>query len=559
MKKFDYIIGGISLLAFFILLAQLSSYFDRFSRLFRMVNISILAIFVFDVLLRAILSKNKAVHIKNNFIDFIVFVPFVQFIKGFNYSDFSVIVWQIVIIAMLVSRVRKVNKFVNLLSLRPAQLMIASFAFVILSGTILLMLPMAAGSGVKTPFIDALFTATSATCVTGLIVKDTASYYSLFGQMVILSLIQIGGLGIMTFSVSLSLFMKKQIQVRQQIVMKDVLDQDVISTVKSFILFIVKMTFMIELAGAVLLFSLWREKFMDSFTAAYHAVFHSISAFCNAGFSTFSDSLMRFSGDGLTNSVISLLIIVGGLGFIVIRELFDQLKNKFIHRMKKPLFFRVQTKIVLGVSLLLIVLGSVVIYLMEKEKALSLLPVKSKILISLFQSVTTRTAGFNTVDLSTFSFSTLLFMMILMFIGGSPGSTAGGVKTTTISVLWATLKSSFNQKENVELSRRTLPNETVQKAITIFVFSLFIVGVFASLLLYFEQKEVGSVLFETVSAFGTVGLSTGITPNLTLEGKILISLLMFVGRIGPLTLAYAIIRHRPSARYRYAEERVMIG
>ncbi len=526
----------------------------------RTINLGILGVFIFDVLLRLFLSKSKTDHIKHNFIDFLVFVPLLQFVYNLQHTTSYVIAWQIVIIAMLVSRIRKVTKLIELLSLKPAHLMIASFAFTICVGAVLLMLPIATKTGAKIPFIDAFFTATSATCVTGLIVKDTASYFSRFGQMVILGLIQIGGLGIMTFSVSLSLILRKRIQMRQQVVMKDVLNQDTMSNIKDLVLFVIKMALIFELIGAVLLFFAWKGRFFSNiFTTAYHSLFHSISAFCNAGFSTFSDSLMQFSADISTNLIICFLIISGGLGFMVIKDLLDHLKNLFKRRGKKVLRLRIQTKVVLGMSLFLIIFGAVAIYAMEQGRSLSSLSSEGKMLIPFFQSVTTRTAGFNTCDISRLSVSTLFCMIIFMFIGGSPGSTAGGVKTTTISVLWFTIKSGLRQKENVESFKCTIPYEIIQKSVTVLAYSLFIIVMFALVLMHIEQKGFLDVLFETVSAFGTVGLSTGITPQLSAEGKLLISLLMFIGRLGPLTIAYAFIRDKKPARYKYAEESVMIG
>ncbi|KPK96588.1 MAG: hypothetical protein AMJ95_13405, partial [Omnitrophica WOR_2 bacterium SM23_72] len=414
----------------------------------------------------------------------------------------------------MVSRVRKANKFVALLSLKPAQLMVTSFFFAIGMGAILLMLPLASASGEKTSLVDALFTATSATCVTGLIVKDTASHFSFFGQTVILCLIQIGGLGIMTFSVSLALLLGKRLQMQRQIVMQDVLDQETLFNVKDLILFIVKMTVFFELIGAFVLFFIWQGRFESKLVTAYYALFHSVSAFCNAGFSTFTDSLMRFSKDIWTNVTIMALIVLGGLGFTVVKDLFDSLRRK------KAFRFRVQTKIVLIMTLLLIVVGAIGFYLLEVYHSLIGLGTKDKILVSLFQSTTSRTAGFNTCDISGLSSATIFMIMILMFIGGSPGSTAGGIKTTTLAVLAAAVASGFRQKEESELYRRTIPFEVVRKAFSVFLISLFIVAAFFLLLLFIEQERFPGLMFEAVSAFGTVGLSTGATALLSQKGKL---------------------------------------
>lgn len=559
MRKFDYLIGIIAILAFLLLIAELSSYFTPYALIIKMANLVILLLFIADVFLRFFLSKDKKNYFKTKWFDFIVFIPLIQFIRGIEQLSFFVIVWQIVIVTMLLSRLKRANKFIALLSLRPARLMATSFLFAIGIGTILLMLPVATKTGVRTSLVDALFTATSATCVTGLIVKDTAGYFSFFGQIVILFLIQIGGLGIMTFSVSLALLIRKRIEAQRQIVMQDILDQDTLAGVKDFIKFIIKMTLVFESVGAIALFIVWKNRFHSVFLSLYYAFFHSISAFCNAGFSTFSDSLMRFSTDVPTNAIICLLIILGGLGFTVIKDLFDMAKNKLMRESKKIINLRMQTKIVLVSSFLLILGGAWIFYIIENNNSLNSLSLKEKVLVSTFQSVTARTAGFNTCDFSNLSSATLLLMILLMFIGGSPGSTAGGIKTTTLSILWATLISGFKRRENIELYKRTIPYDVIQKAISVFIASFTTVTIFSLLLLYLEKKVFHDILFETMSAFGTVGLSTGATSQLSGKGKVIITLLMFIGRIGPLTIGYAFTRFGKPARYIYAEERPMVG
>ena len=460
---------------------------------------------------------------------------------------------------MLVSRIRKATKFITLLSLKPTQLMIASFAFTIGVGAVLLMLPLATQTGQQASLIDALFTATSATCVTGLIVKDTGSYFSPFGQLVIISLIQIGGLGIMTFSVSLAIFMRRDMDLKRELIMHDVLNQDTLSDIKGLILFIVKMTIIFELIGAIILCFIWRNRFLSFPLTIYYSFFHSISAFCNAGFSTFSNSLTNFSKDIMTNITICLLIISGGLGFVVIKDLYENIKNKFVNKGSRKMRLKIQTKIVLTSTILLILAGFLCIFFIERDGALSTLDTKETVAVSLFQSITSRTAGFNTFDISKLCSATLFIIIILMFVGGCPGSTAGGIKTTTMSVLWATIVSGFRQKENVEISKRIIPAEIIQKAITVLVASLVIVFVFTSILLYLENKQFIDVFFETISAFGTVGLSTGITAELSAGGKFLITLLMFIGRLGPLTVGYAFIKRKKRVKYYYPEERIMIG
>jgi trk system potassium uptake protein TrkH len=286
----------------------------------------------------------------------------------------------------------------------------------------------------------------------------------------------------------------------------------------------------------------------------YHAVFHSVSAFCNAGFSTFSDSLMRFSGDTWTNLAICALIIAGGVGFAAGSDLVGSARRKFALRL------RVQTKIVLSVSAVLIGIGALGLLAFEPSLGAGTDGPPQSVLIALFQSVSARTAGFNTCTIGALSNSSLLLIMLLMFIGASPGSTGGGIKTTTFAVLWAGMMNGFTQRTRVEIFRRTIPPETILKAMSLLVFTLALVAAAALMLMVAEgDKPMRDVLFEVVSAIGTVGLSTGITPDLSPAGKAIITALMFVGRLGPLTVAYAFLHQRKQANYTYAEERVMIG
>jgi trk system potassium uptake protein TrkH len=557
--KFDYFVGFVAVSAFALLLLENSAYLKPFSQIVGEINLAIALIFILDILLRFFSSSNKKKYLLHNWFDLVVFAPFIQLVQGIDNTPFSVIVRQTVIIFMLFSRIRKSTKLINLLSLKPAQLMLATFALAIGVGTVLLMLPAATRSGIRTSLIDALFTATSATCVTGLIVKDTGTYFSVFGQMVILALIQVGGLGIMTFSVSLALILGKRMNMKQEVIMTDVLDQSALSDVKNLVMYIFKMTFIFEFFGAVLLFLAWVGKTGGVIKTVYYSVFHSVSAFCNAGFSTFTDNLMGFREDTTTNAVICVLIVLGGLGFMVIKDLQENFRNRLTFSIKRKSQLKVQTKIVLWTSMSLIILGGAAFYFLEKNALFSEFSPKGKVLASLFQSVTARTAGFNSCDIAGFSLASLLVMMGLMFVGGSPGSTAGGVKTTTFSILWATLAGEFQSKNKVEMFKRTIPEEVIRKAAIIFFSSLVLVFLVQAGLLFTEKKMFSDTLFETISAFGTVGLSTGLTPALSLKGKLMITALMFIGRLGPLTVGYAFLKRRPSPKYEYASESVAIG
>ena len=554
-RLLDTFIGSVALGAFLLLLVEHTPFGDANAAVFQNLNLAILTIFAADVFLRVITSSNRAAYIRRKWFDFIVVVPFIQFIPYIRHASFFIILRQIVIVTMLISRSRKAGRLLTLISLRPAQLMAISFAFAIGIGSVLLMQPAATVSGVRMPLVDALFTATSATCVTGLIVRDTATYFTPLGQGVILALIQVGGLGIMTFSVSLAVFLGRQIDVRRQAALQDMLDHDALTGVRRLLIFIVGMTVAFEFLGALSLTLAWRDRFPSLIATFGHATFHSVSAFCNAGFSTFSDSLVGFQGDPATQAVIALLIIAGGLGFLVIRDLLGAISS----RRRRGRLFRVQTRLVLSVSVLLIALGWLLIYIFERHASFSHLSPGRALLASLFQSITARTAGFNTCNMGMLSPATLLTLIVFMFIGASPGSTGGGIKTTTFAVLVAAVYASLRQREYTEIHRRTVPIDVVRKALSVLALSLMVVIGFSLFLLYRESQPPLALIFETVSAFGTVGLSTGVTPSLSTSGRLAIVVLMYVGRLGPLTVAYLFASRRPSPRYRYAEERVMIG
>ncbi|MBP6920173.1 MAG: hypothetical protein KBC23_04205 [Candidatus Omnitrophica bacterium] len=558
-RKYDYFIGFIAITAFFVLLVEKSAYLQPYSFLIGEFNLAVSLIFVCDILMRYLAARDRKRYILRNWWDLLVFVPFIQLVRGLDSTPAFVIVRQVVIIAILLSRIRRSTKLINLLSLKPAQMMIATFAFAIGFGAILLMLPAAAKDGVPTSLTDALFTATSATCVTGLTVFDTGAHFSLFGQIVILGLIQVGGLGIMTFSVSMALIMGKRIDMKQEAMMSDILDESSLARVKNMVAYIVKMTFLCEAAGAAVLFVSWIGRTGGVLKTAYFAVFHAISAFCNAGFSTFSDSLVRFRADVPTNIVICGLIIIGGLGFTVIRDLQDHFRMKFNPAVRRKARLKMHTRVVLWMSLVLIAGGAAAFYFLEKDASFAGFGLKGTILASVFQSVTARTAGFNSCSIAQLTGPSMLLMMLLMFIGGSPGSTAGGVKTTTMSVLGSMMISEFRGREHAEIARRTVPPGVVRKAMIIFFLSSVLVFVFAAVLLAWERGPFLPVVFETVSAFGTVGLSADLTGSLSSRGKLLITALMFIGRLGPLTIGYAFLRHHAQPRYEYARESVAIG
>ena len=448
-------------------------------------------------------------------------------------------------------------------ALHPTQVVVLSFAGAILVGACLLATPWAC-TGERVSFVDALFTSTSACCVTGLVVVDTGTRFSGLGQGVILTLIELGGLGIMTYSTVFLVLMGRRLSFRGHSLVEDTLGRKGTVSTDRLIRDVFLYTFAIEAVGALLLTASFGRR-MSLGAAVYNGVFHSISAFCNAGFSTFSTSLMDYRGDWLCNLTVMGLIVVGGIGFTVMEDAREALWRR---RAGERMRLQLHTKVVLLITAALIVAGFLGVWAFEARNTLEALPWDQKILACLFQSVTPRTAGFNTLDYGKLSNSTLFFTILLMFVGASPGSTGGGIKTSTFAVVLALSRSRILARSRVSLFRRTLPEDTVSRSVAILMASFVLVTVVTFALLTTEigdvayaagQKRFIEVMFEAVSAFGTVGLSTGITPTLSSAGKLLLVFLMFVGRVGPLTLAIAIGRKAEKGRFQYAEENLMVG
>jgi len=441
--------------------------------------------------------------------------------------------------------------------MHPAWLVLWSFVAVILLGYLLLSLPFATtGEADRT---DLLFTAVSAVCVTGLVVLDTGSDFTGFGQAVILVLIQIGGLGLMTFSVVLFRWIGRGISHKHRLVMQNLFSQTPRRDIYSLVRGILQLTAAVEAVGALLLFFHFLHYFPPK-QAAWTAVFHSVSAFCNAGFSLYPDSMSRWAGSFLLNGSMMGLIIVGGLGFPVLYELRGKLRGT-ARRMS------VQTRTVLITSAVLIVAPAVIFALIERQ-ALADMAWRQRLLAPVFQVVTCRTAGFNTIDLGSLSDATLAMMMALMFIGASPGSCGGGVKTTTLAVLTAFTASRAARKKRVNMFKKSIPEETVFRTVSLVLLGLAVAGVTFFLLLAREELRHAALgtahpflplLFETFSAFGTVGLSLGVTASLSLWSKCWIMALMLVGRVGILSFAYIIAGGGAQRGLEYAEENVMIG
>lgn len=441
----------------------------------------------------------------------------------------------------------------------PAQIVILGFLALILFGTLLLMLPVASSTREATPFFDALFTATSATCVTGLVVFDTATHWSLFGQTVILGLIQIGGMGVVTMAIAVSLFTGKRIGIGQRYLMQESISAPQIGGIVRMTGFILRATLLFELLGAAVLatrFCAMPE--LGFFKGIWYAVFHSVSAFCNAGFDLMGSveapfvSLTGFVGDPVVNITIMLLIIIGGIGFFVWHDVYT---NRLRLRA-----YRLQTKIVLVTTALLIALPALFFGLhVFSGPEWAGLSGGERALSAAFQSVTTRTAGFNTVDLTQLSGAAVLVMIPLMLIGGSPGSTAGGMKTTTLSVFLLSVRAAFRRRESVQCFGRRLQSDALRNAAAIG--SLYLLLFFGAglLLCCVDGVAARDALFETASAVGTVGLSMGITAGLSRVSQFALILLMYFGRVGGLTLLYAVAGDYAPVPSQMPQEKITIG
>ena len=446
--------------------------------------------------------------------------------------------------------------------LSPAQALVFYYGLAIALGAVLLSLPVA-GHGGGLPPLDALFTATSAQCVTGLVVCDVGTRLTVFGQLVVLVLIQIGGLGIMTFSVYLFFYLGMGVGAKGRWIINETLSHTPVKSLPDLIRRIFLLTAGVEILGAVLLAVAFVPR-LGWGKGLYFALFHSISAFCNAGFALFSDSLVSFQGDVLVNLTVMALIIVGGIGFLVVMEVASRVRTAGDDRRRH---LSLHSRLVLVTTAILLVFGTAAVALMEWHGALASMPTGRALLVALFQSVTTRTAGFNTMDLTALRTPTMFVMIFLMFIGASPGSTGGGIKTTSLALFYGILVSRLRGNLHTNLFHRTLPDETVTKALALVMLAVLLIGLALFGLLLAQVPALSAEgprvlldhVFETVSAFGTVGLSLGVTGALTVAGKWIIIVLMFIGRVGLLTVAFAIAGRTRNYPTRYAEENIMIG
>lgn len=452
----------------------------------------------------------------------------------------------------------KIKKPIN--KLNPPQIMVIGFATVILIGAILLTLPIATNTGESTPFVDALFTSTSAVCVTGLVVVDTATHWNLFGQIVIIALIQVGGLGFMTITTLFALITKKRINLKERLLIQEALNQIDLSGLVKLTRYVLLMTFVIEGFGALILSTVFIPEF-GLVKGIWFSIFHAISAFCNAGFDLMGNisgpftSITKYVNNITVSLTISALIVLGGIGFPVI---LDVVKNK------KPSKLNIHSKVVLITTTTLIITGMVFILFIEysNPKTLGDLSLKGKLLGSLFQSITPRTAGFNTIDLASMHQGSLFIMIILMFIGASPCSTGGGIKTTTIATIVLAVRSFIFEREDIEVFERRVGINAVRKSIAIFFIGILVVFV-GILIINLTQESFDLIesAFEVASAFATVGSSIGGSPNLNVFGKIVIMMYMFMGRVGFLTIFIALVAKNSVKKQviRFPEGKIIVG
>ncbi|MFQ6043392.1 MAG: TrkH family potassium uptake protein [Candidatus Poribacteria bacterium] len=565
--------------------------FDGQETVLNIIDWGIITIFIAEIFLRLYIAPVKIIHLRHNWLEFALLLFFLLqllILRGLTqmpqffhilqslhvrFNIFSVtkgyiVIAQTYIIITLILRFIQESGRIMRLNLKPEQLVLLSFLSVILVGAALLKMPNATPPDKPISALDALFTAASATCVTGLIVRDTGGDFTLLGQIIVLLLIQIGGLGLMTVATSFALILGQSMGIRERMLIGDALSAQTLGKVSRVVIYVLVLTLIFEAIGAVAFYLTWSDS--DVFyaqithfgkhrtTALYYAVFHSVSAFCNAGFSLFQDSFMRFHSGIAENVILTFLIISGGLGFGVIVNL---LRYEKFHKVFKKRGERLslQSKVVLITTGVLIFAATILILGTEWNNSLSEFSFKGKVLSAYFQAVTPRTAGFNTIDTSQLTYACYFLIIILMFIGASPGSTGGGIKTSTFTTLLGSIRAMMKGKQTVEMFHRTIPPDVVNKALVIIVASLVLLSVFGFILLITEKSEPIKIIFELFSAYGTVGLSAGLTPQLSKIGKIIIIITMFIGRIGPLTLALAIGRRREGGNYEYPSESVMIG
>jgi trk system potassium uptake protein TrkH len=532
----------------------------------------IAAVFVLTLLVNFIISDKKWQYVKQSPIEFILLILFIisiifeeilsieephYFIRRSTSHSFIKIYFIIIQIYIIINgliTLAKTREKWLFFSLNPARILVLSYGIVIVLGMFLLKLPKATFSGIS--WVDAFFTSTSAVCITGLSTLNISEAFSFEGQVVILFLIQLGGLGIITLTSFIALFIQKGFRLRDQIIVQEILDNENLSSLSTILKAIVAITFISELAGAVGLYFSWGNLGLSEFQRIFAAVFHSVSAYCNAGFSIFSNGLETTGFHFSVMSLVTLMILIvsGGLGFYTYSDILHLNKSIPVRRKGLPL----QSRIILIGTLVLIISGALIIWLVERNQWKDL-PVGRQILNSFFLSITSRTAGFSVVSIGGLAVPTLMMIILLMYIGGAPNSTSGGIKMTTVMTVLASIRTFVKGKSRVELGWNTIPMRTVRRAFIVFAVSIILIFFVLFVLSWTEDQPFIDLLFEIISAFGTVGLSTGITPDLTIPGKFIIALVMFAGRIGLFSFAVAMSEVQDDTNYNYPEINLTVG
>jgi len=555
-------------------LEYLVSLFSFIPILLNIIEFVVIFLFVLEFSIRIVQARFRLIFIRRNLLDLLLLVfiggAFIlqRYAAGFlDPAKIRIFSVNLIVIRYFVAifytlklyvRDKRLNDYYRSLAAHPAVTVILSFIIVILAGTLFLMMPFATNDGSRLKLLEALFTATSAVCVTGLVIMDTATRFSLYGQFVIMILIQIGGLGLMILTYFGAFVIGKRISLEERIAISYLMNEQDTARITASIIKIIFLTISIETLGAMLLFRYFKDLFGTDFKAFFFAIFHSVSAFCNAGFSLFSDNFAGFRSSIYLNVVICGLIIAGGLSFGVLSNMFENLfsriRNAILIKKTRRLDISMNTKAVLIVTGILLVSGTLLIYGLEHGRQLLTLDLKTQYLSAFFQSVTLRTAGFNTLDIGKLRDTTLLLMVLFMFVGGATGSTAGGVKVNTIFVIYAYIRSLIRGEPDVVILKHSLTRDTVSRAFLTIILSLIFVFIGTLVLTITEAFPLTRLIFEEMSAFGTVGLSTGITTELSTIGKLTIIVTMFIGRIGALTLMFAIFqRGQRSSAVRYPE------
>ncbi len=576
IDKLMFIIAGFVIAT---LLIEYGFYIDDIVRkIIHQFNSFVVFYFVFFNLSKLVISEKPLSYIRKRWIEFVL--TFLILVQTFGFLIYirqpykiDVVILTRIYIAsvqvylaldILFKVVRYSQRLVQK-SVHPARLFMLSFLILIFLGTFLLLLPKATYKGIS--LLDALFTATSAVCVTGLTVVDTGTYFTRLGQFIIMLLIQVGGLGVMTFT-TFFITLLGGVSLREKVLLSEIFNEKSLAKISSTIIRILFLTFTIEFIGAVALFNFLPDSlFKNKSDKIFHSVFHSISAFCNAGFSTFSNNLIAIKYNVPSILTIALLFIAGGLGFIVLTEYTEKPVLRVLRSMK---FFReriqpqsvtlsLHSRLALSTSLILIILGTFSFFILEFNNTLRDESFFYKVLHSFFQAVTPRTAGFNTLDISQLSVATSLLVILLMWIGASPGSTGGGIKTTSFALIILKITSVATGRERVEIFKKQVHEETVMRAFVSAIFSILLLSVATFFLTLVETgRNLGDLFFEVVSAFGTVGLSRGVTSNLTNVGKLIIIMMMFVGRVGVLTVSFALFGKIERRSYEFKKENILV-